>query len=74
MSRGIVIGNNSGSSMKIGEVTMLDMSADLGNGFLKCDGSTIDSANYPELYNLFPDHKVPQYFVTAYINSGKPKS
>lgn len=71
MARGMILGGG-GASMQIGDVTLEDKSEDVGNGFLLCDGSDIDQSLYPVLYTKLVDHKVPLYYIPAYIKSDIP--
>lgn len=73
MARGMILGGG-GSAMQIGDVTLEDKSDEIGQGFLKCDGSAIDQSKYPLLYSKLVNHKVPLYYIDAYIKSGMPAS
>lgn len=75
MSRGIVIGSG-GSAIQIGDVTFDDKHLEVNEGYLICDGSSIDPVEYEELFNILKPTSssttatLLKYPFTAYIRSG----
>ena len=68
MARGM-INTIGGGALQVGEITLRDKSAQVGNGFLLCNGDNSELFNYATLTQILGG-VMPDYEVNAYIKSG----